>query len=184
MSLGTMEQIKKQAQELIEQAYQRGYKTGEELIEQAYQCGYNTGYSKAETDYHAKTEDDRQSSYELGLNMAWEAAYKLVFNQGNIRDVFDTESLGSIFEEYSATEAIEKIRAYEEKQKKQDDEIRVGDEVGIDDVFVMVTKVGDLLFSGINKNGDVYCGRDKSKWQKTGRHFDIESILWQMGGNE
>ena len=53
-------------------------KQAQELIEQAYQRGYRAGYSKAENDYHAKTEEDRQSSYELGLNEAWEAARKII----------------------------------------------------------------------------------------------------------
>jgi len=125
MGLGSMEQrtagMKRQAKELIEQSYLRGYKAG---------------YSKAETDYHANTEDDRQSSYELGSNMAWEAARKLVSmnyiecNKVLSDGVLTVETVDDIFIKYTASEAIEKIQAYaEQKKQKEDEEICVGDEV-------------------------------------------------------
>lgn len=144
MSLETMKQrtegIRKQASELIEQAYQRGY---------------TAGYSKAENDYYAKTEDDRQSSYELGLNMAWEAARKIV-EYGRIKcnvilgdGVIPIENRVDPFIRLTATEAIEKIRAYEEKKQEEDERIEIdkekvmklADEIGIHKLLSIVKEI-------------------------------------------
>lgn len=146
--------MKRQAAELIEQAYQRGYKSGQE---------------------NALTVDSDKFR-EQGRNEAWELAYRLVFNQGNIRDVFDVEALGRIFETYSATEAIEKIREYEERQK-EDNKIKVGDEVELNEVKVIVTKIMDNYFNAIGYAGEVFSGRELRLWKKTGIHYDLDKIL-------
>jgi len=168
MSLETMnrgtEGMKEQAQKLIEQAYNRGFKTG-----------YDKAFSTLNENWQLVTSE----AAEKGRNESWELAYRLVFNQGNIRDVFDTESLGRIFETYSASEAIERIKAHEEKKQEEDEELKVGDEV--------VTVAGDKgVVTGIINN-DVYLfisGWETSQvkhklcCKKTGRHFpEIVEVL-------
>ena len=182
MSLGNMEQrtegIRKQASELIEQAYQRGFKAG---------------YSKAENDYHTKTEDDRQSSYELGLNEAWEAfktIHKLApycfldcFPNGN-------DELYSL----SINEVIRRVREYEKKQE-EDSEIRVGDEVtytfhnGRSITPFVVFKIecledGGKYYTGLETSTMkcVYGGLD---YVKTGRTFpEIAEVLKKLKEGE
>ena len=117
MSLGTMEQrtegMKKQAQELIEQAYHRGFKAGREDRQE---------WEKGQAD----------RLIEKGMNMAWEAAKKILnacgINNTFLDEIFGVHAVFDIINTYSASEVIEKIKAYEEKQK-QNDEIRVGDEI-------------------------------------------------------
>ena len=59
--------------------------------------------------------------YENGLNDAWEAARKVVaLSTVDRRKVFGSEYMYSILEEHTASEAIEKIRAYEQEQKSKD----------------------------------------------------------------
>ena len=43
-------------------------------IEQALKTEYNKGYSKAENDYHAQSEKDRQSSYDCGYDAGYSKA--------------------------------------------------------------------------------------------------------------
>ena len=43
-------------------------------IEQALKTEYNKGYSKAENDYYAKSEKDRQSSYDCGYDAGYSKA--------------------------------------------------------------------------------------------------------------
>lgn len=184
MSLRSMEQcieeMKRQAKELIEQAYQRGYRAG---------------YSKAENDYHAKTEEDRQSSYELGLNMAWEAAKKiyLTTSEGGLPNeeivkIFDVGWMGwiaTIFKNFSASEVVEKLKAYEEqKNQEEDSEIKVGDEViyrhgeltGIV-TSIYKTKKFDILWN----DGSVGQEKNISDFKKTGRTFpEIVAVLKKM----
>lgn len=180
MSLGTQEQrtegMKKQAQELIDQAYTRGYK-------------------KAEEDYYIQTEKDRESSYQLGIevgrNEAWETARKLVFmgyrncNEILGDGVLEIETLNDIFNRCTASEAISKIKDYEQK-KQEKDEIKVGDEVEckcpflVKCVVVAVYPNQDLDITIMRKDG--YClSLSSENVKKTGRHFDaITEVLKKM----
>ena len=79
-------------------------------------------------------------------------------------------------------EAIEKLKAYE---KKQSDKIEVGDEVNwLGDCFV-VTRIFQPRnmkeqCDGIDDDGCVYHDVLIKDLEKTGRHFDIASILEDM----
>ena len=122
MSLGDIEKgtagIKKQAKELIEQAYLRGYKEG---------------YLKAETACYTKTADDRQASYERGLKLAWDTAVKICccgrgcFSASELEAIFGTVCDSDILLYNAASVAIAKIQEYEaqkreaEKKKKESD---------------------------------------------------------------
>lgn len=184
MNLGSMEErtegIRKQASELIGQAYHRGYQAG---------------YSKAENDYYAKTEDDRQSSYELGLNMAWEAARKILnaCNSANkvLDEVFGTPLVLEIINTCPPSEAIEKLRAYEE-QKKQDEEIKVGDEVRwiINPKYIGLVTYVDYLnnmiwIMGHDGRHFIGCSNEIEKYERTGRHFsDMDELIKKMQEGE
>ena len=95
----------------------------------------------------------------------------------------------AVFKKYSASEAIAKIKEYEEKQKK-DDEIKVGDEVYI--IMENYPSVVSCVFSesGLDNPKAVHItGSGKyavtpcSQLHKTGRHFDcIAEVLEQLKG--
>lgn len=116
MSLGTMEQrtegIKRQADELIEQAYQRGFKAGQ---------------VDNQTFHESICEKCKNGLINQGRNEAWEAAKKLVsagYKECNeiLGDgVLAIETIDEIFLRCTASDAIEKLRKYEE-QKKQEEE--------------------------------------------------------------
>lgn len=135
MSLGTMEQrtegMKRQAQELIEQAYNRGYNAG-------YDEGKGQAWSEEVKKY--EIEPEKAMKYiEQGRNEAWEAARKIFINEKNgglkqedFVSLFDGKKPVTVLAYKSATEVVEKLRAYEEKKQKEDEEdkeIHVGDEV-------------------------------------------------------
>lgn len=87
-----MEGMKKQAQELIEQAYKRGFKDG------------------------------RRNGIEEGRYEAWEALKKISEMEGY--------KLYDIFKEFSASEVVEKLRAYEKRMEQEENKkIKVGDEI-------------------------------------------------------
>lgn len=69
-------------------------------------------------------DDGYKDGYGKGLNDAWEVARKLIDNPA-----FDGLTAHEILNQFSPSDAIEKIRQYEEKQKKE--EFKVGDEVHI-----------------------------------------------------
>lgn len=129
-------------------------------------------------------------AYQRGLDDAWKAARKIIeMTDPPYWGVFN-EYKDDLFGKISASEAIEKLKIYEEKQKV-DDEIKIGDEVEslYDDRTIVentipwiVTKIregykGKKSYYGIDAEGTL---RNNDFVRKTGRHFDIDKILKQM----
>lgn len=176
--LGTMEQrtegMKRQANELIEQAYNRGYK-----------AGYDKAFATLNENWQLVTSE----AEEKGRNEAWEVSKKiLTMGSKKQNEIFGDYMDLNVIESVSASEAIQKIHEYEEKKKQEeDDKIKVGDEVYLIDSNH--PRVVTCIFC---ENGDyekavqiTESGRwvvDKiSELHKTGRHFDaIEEVLNQM----
>lgn len=152
MSLGAKEQkmegMKRQAQELIEQAYQRGYNAG-------YEEGKGQTWSEEIKKY--EIEPEKALKYiEQGRNEAWEAAKKILIPPCDgglatveLKKIFG-ESGAYIFNNFTVSEAIEKIRAYDEKKKQKEDEeikvdkekvIKLADEIGIHKLFSIVKEI-------------------------------------------
>lgn len=135
-------------------------------------------------DYKKKLE----AEYQRGLEDAWEAARKIVeMADPPYWGVFN-EYKNDLFGKISAAEAIAKLKAYEEKQKA-DNKIEVGDEVEWDNDFTgdrfIVTRIYQPYgkkeqCDGIDDDGDVYRAVLIESLVKTGRHFDIQSILEEM----
>ena len=76
----------------------------------------------------------QDEAYQRGLNDAWEAARKIVADTGHggialctLGEIFGTQNYSHIMRDNTAQEAISKLKAYEEKQKA-DDEIKVENE--------------------------------------------------------
>ena len=122
--------------------------------------------------------------------MAWEAARKLneipyneeYRNMGFEANV-DDWYYDYILANYTASEAIQKIREYEEKQK-QDDVVRVGDEVERKKVpgKLVVQSIDNIYANCMDCDGGQWTLKFEDI-RKTGKHYpEIESILQQMKG--
>lgn len=159
-------------QKKMEEAYQKGMDACEELLEPSAVAGCLRGseeaWEAARKIGHASQMQLKEMGFEFNSNeWLYNPSWYVVMN-------------------YTAAEAIEKIKAYEEKQKA-DDEIKVGDEVafhhddGRPDTVVVVTYIGqDGFIDGMDGRGTQYAHKNPTKWTKTGRHFDIEEILDEM----
>lgn len=166
----------------IRKAYDESYKDG-------YVAGYDHGKrdGKADTPF-TDTEEAENKAYNRGLNDAWDAARKLVhringgYTETEKKIIFDTSTSDSILLNYTATEAIAKIKAYEDKQK-QDAEIKVGDEVIVDDgVRAIVIGKSYGLYLAIAVDFSLH---EAKEYKKTGRHFpQIAEVLKEMRGNK
>lgn len=162
MSLGTQEEqtegMKRQARDLIDQAYQRGFKAGVEYQKENYQ-------------------DTQTELIEQGRNEAWEAAKKIYLK-------FPHKNVVAIFTTYSASEAIEKLK--EQKKQEEDAEIRVGDEVILNDALNYGDKAvvtGDLPdgFCIMKHDGSTSFKYKENIGKKTGRTFpEIAEVLNKM----
>ena len=78
-------------------------------------------------------------------------------------------------------QAIEKLKAYEEKQKA-DGEIKVGDEVIYNGTTkcIVVRPEDDERYASLFDSDGTHYSADHRECKKTGRHFDIASILEEM----
>lgn len=158
---------------------------------------YNQGYEDGLKDGKASVQIDDSTAYECGLNDAWECVKKIFDMDGDTaKELFGDFLVDHISRQFTASEAIAKIKEYEEKQKQEDDEIKIGDEIknkwGTRGVVVEIAPQynGATVYSVLWRNAERRC-LDKSDWdsyevwKKTGRHFSqIEEVLEQMKGEE
>lgn len=179
--------------------FQRGYEKGKEDATISYQNAYNEGnvdgYSRG---YDEGVKDGQKGkisemlvdTYIQGLNDAWEYARKITLNSedGGIpyrefEKIFDDiTSPYAVFRKYTISEAIAKIKEYEDKKN----EIHIGDEVVSDsfDEKGIVTHITDKgcvsLICGMNSM--ISTGLDKV--HKTGKSYpQIVEILEQLKGD-
>lgn len=130
----------------------------------------------------------RKAEYEKEIEETWKYAKKIAVNPVHggytieeLDSIFGTRVLSDVFN-LSASEAIEKIKAYEQKQE----EIQVGDEVKwngdeSDAMFVVTHISEDGYISGINSEEMRYDRRNPENWTKTGRRFpELAEILAKM----
>ena len=126
----------------------------------------------------------QDEAYQAGLNDAWEAAKRIVdMPDPPYWDVFG-KCKSDLFKKLSASEAIAKLKAYEEKRS---DRIEVGDIVEryidgkLDSKGVFLQEEGGywrcLFDTGAVLMTFAY---PKGQFKKTGKHYDIASILEAM----
>ena len=139
------------------------------------------GKDSKENVYQKGYEEGRNVGIKDGMCEAWEAARKIaLMDTETSENVTGYFGLFRIMENLTPMQAIEKLKAYEEKQKA-DDEINVGDEVRSKRGWTaVVVKIDDGGLMLMDSSGAVGSYSDISKFSKTGRHFDIQSILEAM----
>ena len=125
----------------------------------------------------------QDEAYQKGLEDAWGAARKIVTwpDRSLINsDTFDLDHGENIFVKYSASEAIAKLKAFEDKHS---DRIEVGDEVKWHSNVIVITRVyengGFNWCDGISQDGKAFHVLAENV-HKTGKHYDIQSILEAM----
>lgn len=144
----------------------------EQVRKEAYDEGYNAGYGRK-----------IDASYQEGLSDAWEAAKKIASDDaGQNHVIFGQHFANVIFNTFTASEAIEKIRQYEQGQ-----EYHVGDEFeNGTEKFVVLKMDGKEIDRYIDRYGKTYVMAAKySLIRKTGRHFpEISAVLEKMRGEQ
>ena len=183
-------QIKPQIGEMVRLCHE--VESHAEVTADAYQRGYENGFIAG----HLKAEKSGQSFYEdgyqRGLNDAWDAARKIALDKedggldtATYCEIFGYgKGFGAVLKTFSASEAIEKIRQYEQEQEEQ---IQVGDEVKNTqtDARFIVTHMwennhGEKGVSGFNYECSAF-STALDLVRKTGRHFpEIAEVLRKM----
>lgn len=148
----------------------------EQVRKEAYQKGYETGYE----DGYNEPGKNQQETYQRGLADAWEAASEIaVIPYDEVEKIFGATGW-HIFMKFTASEVIEKIKAWEEKKQN---EIKVGDEVESTFGKGVVVKVEKAHIGYIYEDGS-WGFNPPAEVSKTGRHFpEIAAILEKMRGD-
>ena len=153
-----------------DEGYKKGYKDGQNSLASAY----------AEGKGEKLLEDVKKVEYERGLNDAWEAL-RVFLNMNNEDriEAFGVNQIGRLAAMRSQ-EAVEKLKAWEEKQE----EIKVGDEVTSDafDNKGIVTHISaDGQYIALVCSGSSMMNVGRMGLHKTGRTFpQIAEVLKQM----
>lgn len=126
-----------------------------------------------------KMTDDYYIGVKVGMDLAWDVARKIFSMDGEVREtLLHNCFFKDIIENISASEAIEKVRQYEQEQE----EFKVGDEVNGKGGKGIITRISDNgdHFNVMWENGSTGCYM-KEDFKKTGRHFsEIAEILKKM----
>ena len=156
----------------------------EKAREEEYEKGYQDATAKISSDEQAIAE----KAYQSGLNDAWKAARKIAcagahggYHIDTKIHIFGAADYSYILANYNASEAIEKIRQYEQEKEQQ---IQVGDEVISPDGKGVVTEISDRTARIMFSSGLGYMVKSEDL-TKTGRHFpEIAAVLEKMRGEK
>ena len=134
----------------------------------------------------------QDEAYQAGMDKAWEIARRIRVNYEDggidgdgLRKMFGTANTYTIIKDNTASEAVAKIKAYDNAMHYG--RIEVGDEVEWDgDKYVVTYLNYDIETSEITDydllayDGSVVDHVKKCTFTKTGKHYDIQSILEAM----
>lgn len=180
-------------EQIKDETYMAGYETGREA-ERVRQPNLVRQPDIGQVRKEAYKEG-REAGIKDGMCEAWEVARKICSSDRMTSDVrkaiFGWSLSESVMDRFNASEALEKLRAYEQKQ---DAEIKVWDEIcciANPDIKVCVTNIEDGYFSGFtikhpdkSNIGKVYSHRDIVGWEKTGDYFPEIAIILEKMKNE
>ena len=156
-----------------------------EFAEKMYQAGYADGNNTNLID----------EAYQEGLNDAWECVKEIIYFTGDgglsddeLCEIFGTAFLRHILRDYLPSEAIQKIKDYEERKKQKDAEICVGDEVyafqdsEIKRIAIYINDTGDVADTVLPSGMIMPCLiKDLTK---TGKHYSqIAEVLKELRGD-
>lgn len=159
-----------------------------ERMKRCYDYGYEDGQKeKPQAIYEMRVEE-----YNKGIDDAWDAAKKIaLMDTETSENVTGYFGLFRIMNNLTASEAIAKIKAYEDKQKEeQEDKIKVGDGISsLDGRLGVVTNTNEYGAYIIWDDGT--CGLIPRRYieygsvKKTGITYDMEGHIGfniQKGG--
>lgn len=173
---------------MVETAIQLLPYTESDMGKEAYQKGYEDAAVKISSDEQAIAE----KAYQSGLSDAWEAARKISMAEINgrcswksMKNIFGIDIPSKIFKNFTASESIEKLKAYEQEQGT---EIKVGNEVkAFEKKPFIVTGIGygydekDVYYHGFVTENGISTSAKKDECVKTGRYFpEIAEVMRKM----
>lgn len=154
-------------------------------LERVRKEAYEKGWKEATEEIGSDERAIADKAYKKGLSDAWKAARWIADATYDVEQkIFDCCYWDAV-KTFTAAEAIEKIRQYEQEQEK---EFKVGDEFENESgkKFVVLKMNGKEIDRYIDSDGKTYVMTVKYKvMRKTGRHFhEVATVLEQMRGEQ
>lgn len=168
LSQGSLNGLRRQLNECIENAYNKGYADGKKENIDSY----------GEQEYNRGIED---------------ASNLLAYaDKRFIRECFPSESNWDLFDlnaKYGLAVVIKEFKEWQVKINQTEKEIKVGDEVYLLDSTnpILITRVSPEGLVGFSQHGKYawYSYKEIGDLHKTGRHFDeIEQVLDKLKGDK
>lgn len=132
------------------------------------EAAYDKGYKAAKQDVVAV---GNKSEYERGLNDAWECVGKMerLLYSDVFSNVFGNTDFYTVVTKMSASEAMTKIKEYEE--------IHVGDEIIFEDKKYIVVNICKYKDSAVIVNDTDVIVTPTKNVKKTGRKYSVAEML-------
>jgi hypothetical protein len=157
----------------------------ETILAEVYECGYEEGRKNR----CIEEEFQNTNKYEDGLNDAWEAAKKIVctdgYNWTELENMFNSRTLSKIFNTCTASEAIEKVKEYEERLKepvfKVGDRVRTlidKDSMGVE--LFPVGTIGEVTDVSVDGNA-IEVNADGKKWYYLKKDIELANDVIIVG---
>ena len=145
-----------------------------ELQDEAYQRGHDDGYEAGCATAFKPVSD---AEYQRGLEDAWVAVRKIVSMPDDPYWELFGDYKAEIIKNTTVSEVIAKLKAYEDKHS---DRIEVGDIVDVYGNLGVVTYMDELKACVMMIEDGSSGNWNLSECKKTGKHYDIQSILEEM----
>lgn len=151
------------------------------IIKEEHQRGYQEGYDDGVLDCRRERAEYTAEKLYDALRFIYDSSCDGGMDPHDIFSVFGTCNV-FILQKYSAKEIIDKVEAYKEKKKKEEEEIRVGDvlkaiaEIDEDDALEYVVTYIDVdhkHYDCICLDGAAYQDVDIQTMAKTGKRYKI-----------
>ena len=169
-----------------DEAYKRGYDDAQEEKASCTEPDLGTlakeNFERGYRQRKAEEGKEIQEAYQRGLNDAWETARKIAINEASgglslaeLDEIFSCDDLAKVFG-FTASEAIERIDKYEQKQQ-----FHIGDEIVTQNGFRgFVVSGGSKYVNFITDSGKQGCVETMMA-AKTGRSFpEIAEVMEKM----
>lgn len=201
LSRGSLNGLRRQLNECIENAYNKGYADGKKEPREVkavnvedtseYQIGYKVGYAEALKLDEGTPTKDYTSGYNTALKdfenlYVYENDYKEFFLNVYAKPFYENVTLFDAVAKYGIEKVMDDFKKWQEQKKQAEEEIKVGDEVQIDsDRRGVVISIREGWCRIIMNTGFVNSLK-KNDLKKTGRNFstEVSQLLDKLKGDK
>lgn len=163
-------------------------KNVEEIVNTAYENGYKAGEQSADESYTIRAKKMQESAYEEGARDMFSVIRRILNGNISVDDIykiFARTALADIMEEHAEdpVSMISKVREFYQQSLQVGDEVTVS---GVEDMRYVITRISGNTVHLMNKYG-VHGAANRSAIHPTGKRFytlaAVQKALGNAGGD-